>query len=112
MKHITNAQFETEVLGSKGPVIVDFYTDGCQPCRALSPILQELEEESNGALRVVKIDAAEEAALASSFGVTAVPALFLFSDGKCVGQTLGLKSKNNLKKWVDDALRTVAASPN
>ncbi len=108
MKQITGAQFDSEVIASKGPVIVDFYTEDCPPCRTLSPILQEWELESNGAIKVLKVDAATEAALASSYGVRAVPAVFLFSDGKCVAQTIGLKSKNNMKKWYDDALKTPA----
>jgi thioredoxin 1 len=109
MKQISSDQFDTEVLRSTEPVIVDFFTEDCAPCRAMSPILAELELEANNALRVVKVDAAAEAPLASSYRVNAVPAIFLFSNGKCVAQMVGLKSKNNLKKWADDALGAVAS---
>ena len=106
MKQITSTDFDSEVLAAIGPVLVDFFTEHCNPCRAMTPILQEWENEANGAIKIVKIDAASEAALASSYQVNAVPAFYLFSKGKCVGQTVGLKSKNNIKKWADEALRS------
>ena len=108
MKNVDSVQFSSEVLGSKEPVVVDFYTQDCQPCRALSPILEEWESESNGTFRVVKVDAATETTLASSYSVRAVPAVFLFSNGKCVGQSGGLKSKAGMKKWYEDALRSAS----
>jgi len=108
MKNVDSAQFSSEVLGSKEPLVVDFYTQECAPCRMMSPVLEEWESESNGAFRVVKVDAATEAALASSYGVRAVPAVFLFSSGKCIGQSVGLKSKADMKKWYEDTLRSAS----
>jgi thioredoxin 1 len=108
VKQITNSEFEAEVLRSKEPVLVDFFTDGCAPCRTMAPLLQELETESNGALKVVKVDAAAEPVLAASYRINAVPAFFAFANGKCVGQTLGMKSKSSMKKWFDDVLRSDA----
>ena len=105
MKQVTSADFESEVLTAGEPVIVDFYTDGCSPCRAMSPVLAEWEQEAKGALKVVKVDAAADYQLASSYRVNAVPAFFLFSKGKCIGQTMGLKSKSSMKQWFDDALK-------
>ena len=106
MRQITGAEFESEVLGSKEPVLVDFYTDGCQPCRMMAPVLQEMETEANGGFKVVKIDAAAEASLAVSYNVRSVPSFFAFVNGKCVGQTLGAKSKANMKMWLEDSIRT------
>lgn len=108
MKQITGAEFETEVLGSKEPVLVDFYTDSCAPCRMMAPVLQDLEKEGNGAFKVVKIDAAVEAALAASFRISGVPSFLAFANGVCVGQTVGAKSKTNIKKWFEDSVRTAA----
>ncbi len=104
MKQITGVEFESEVLGSKEPVLVDFYTDSCPPCRIMAPVLQEMETEANGQYKVVKIDAGVEGQLASSFRVNSVPAFFIFADGKCIGQTLGAKSKNSMKKWLEDSI--------
>jgi len=106
MRQITSTEFESEVLGSKEPVLVDFYTDSCPPCRAMAPVLQEMEAEANGAYKIVKVDAGTELQLASSYRVSAVPAFFVFANGKCVGQTLGAKSKTTMKKWVEDSIRS------
>lgn len=110
MKQINSAQFESEVLHAKGPVLVDFFTEGCSPCRALAPILQEWELESKTGVTVVKIDAVADQALAASYNVNAVPALFLFLNGKCIAQTVGLKSKRNLTQWIEDTLRAEATA--
>ena len=108
MKQISSTEFDAEVLRSKEPVLVDFFTDGCGPCRMLAPVLEELASEGNGLFKLVKVDAASESALAASLGVNAVPALFVFKNGNVIGQTIGLKSKASLKKWFEDSLRTAA----
>jgi thioredoxin 1 len=108
MKQVTGTEFDAEVLQSKQPVLVDFYTDGCSPCRMMSPVLEEMESEAGGQFKLVKIDAAAEPQLASSYGVRAVPAFYVFADGKCVSQTIGAKSKAAMKKWFEDSIRTVA----
>ena len=109
MKNITNTEFDFEVLASKQPVLVDFYTESCPPCRALAPVLQEWEQESANNLKFVKVDAATEQDLSVTYGVTVVPTLFLFSNGKVVAQTVGFKSKNALMQWAEEALRSVPA---
>ena len=106
MTQVTNANFDAEVLKSKEPVLVDFYTDTCPPCRMMAPVLAEIETEANGSLKVVKINAADEFELSSQFRVSGVPAFFAFANGKCVGQTVGAKSKANMKKWFEDSVRT------
>jgi thioredoxin 1 len=108
VKQITHSEFDAAVLRSREPVLVDFFTDGCGPCRMMAPILQEIETEANGALQVVKIDAATEPALAASYRVQAVPAFLAFVNGRCVGQTQGTKSKTSMKKWFADSLRSGA----
>lgn len=104
MKQISSTEFESEVLRATEPVLVDFFTDHCGPCRMLAPVLEEIGRESQGHIKVVKVDAASESALAASLGVNAVPALFAFKNGNVVGQTVGLKSKASLKKWFEDSL--------
>lgn len=108
MKQIASAEFESEVLRSKEPVLVDFYTQDCPPCRMMAPVLQEIETEASGRFKVVKVDAATELELAVSYGVRAVPAFFAFSNGKCVGQTVGAKSKANMKKWFEESVQAAA----
>jgi len=105
MKQVTAAEFESEVLRSKEPVLVDFFTETCPPCRMMAPVLQEIETEAQGQFKVVKVDAGTEMELAAGYGVRAVPAFFAFSNGQCVGQTVGAKSKANMKKWFEDSVR-------
>ena len=108
MKQVAAAEFESEVLRSKEPVLVDFFTETCPPCRMMAPVLQEIETEAQGQFKVVKVDAGTEMELAAEYGVRAVPAFFAFSNGKCVGQTVGAKSKANMKKWFEDSVRAGA----
>ena len=108
MKQVSGAEFDAEVLRSKEPVLVDFFTQDCPPCRMMAPLLQEISDEANGQFRIVKVDAAAEAELAASYNVRAVPAFYAFANGKCVGQTVGAKSKANMKKWFEDSIRVGA----
>ena len=108
MRQVTSGDFDAEVLRSEEPVLVDFYTDGCQPCRMMWPVLQEMETEAKGTFKVVKIDAASELELAASFRVSAVPSFLAFANGTCVGQTVGAKSKANMKKWFEDSVRVTS----
>ena len=106
MKQITNAELQSEVPGSKEPVMVDFYTNECQPCRMMAPVLNEMETEANGQFKIVKVDASAEQLLAVTYGVRSVPSFFAFINGKCVGQTTGAKSKAHMKKWFEESLHT------
>ena len=103
MKQISTDEFEAEVLRSGLPTLVDFYTEECPPCRMLAPILQELSDESAGRFKVIKVNAAEENALASQFGVFAVPNLLLFINGAPVGQKTGLQPKQALLDWIEES---------
>ena len=105
MKQVSGIDFETEVLRSKEPVLVDFFTETCPPCKMMAPVLQEISDEANGQFKIVKVDAATEAELAATYGVRAVPAFYAFANGKCVAQTVGAKSKANMKKWFEDSIR-------
>jgi len=103
MKQITSAEFESEVLAAPLPVLVDFYTEKCGPCRSLQPLLMEIEGEQTGKLKIVKVDAEKEGDLAVRFGVSNVPNLFLFRNGQCVAQRLGARSKKDLLAWIAQA---------
>ena len=103
MKQVGSKDFESEVLRSNVPVVVDFYTDGCPPCRLIAPLIEQIEQESAGQLKVVKVDAAAEPDFTASFRVTAVPTVFLFRGGQRVSQFTGAKSKRDIRKWIDDS---------
>ena len=86
-QHVTSAEFDYEVLESPTPVLVDFYSTHCPPCRALAPHLDRLAEEFAGCARIVKVNV--DPSLAVRFGVSAVPTLIWFEQGRPVERSLG-----------------------
>ena len=97
---LTKANFETEVLKSDKPVLVDFWAPWCGPCRMLAPVLAELAEEKAGTISVGKVNVDEEPELASRYGITGIPALLLFKDGQLVGTSVGFKPKSDLETFI------------
>ena len=101
--NITALNFETEVLQSDKPVLLDFYADWCGPCKMLSPILHELAEEKSGVLKVGKINVDEQMELAMRFQVSSIPMLVVFKDGKIVAKSVGYRSKAEIVAMVEGA---------
>lgn len=93
---LTGTNFEKEVLNSDIPVLVDFYADWCGPCKMLSPILSEIADENDGVIKVGKVNTDNEQELAVKFGITSIPALFVFKEGKVVNTSVGYTSKENI----------------
>jgi thioredoxin 1 len=81
---LTKSEFEKEVLGHSGDVLVDFFTPSCGPCRLMAPLLDEIAQEREGSFKIVKLDAWEHAELAAQYRVSAVPAFLFFRDGEVV----------------------------
>ena len=90
--HITKENFENEVLKSDRPVLLDFWASWCGPCRMVSPIIDEIAEETTDK-KVCKINVDEQPELAQVFGVMSIPTLVVMKDGEVVGQSVGVKSK-------------------
>ena len=93
---ITAGNFESEVLKSEQPVLLDFWAAWCPPCRALGPIVAEVAEELEGKVKVGKVNIDEEPVLAVKFGIASIPTLLVFKDGKITGQSIGLQGKSQI----------------
>ena len=98
--NITALNFETEVLQSDKPVLLDFYANWCGPCKMLAPVLHEIAEENADTLKVGKINVDEQMELAMRFQVDSIPMLVLFKDGKAVAKTVGYRPKAELARLV------------
>lgn len=102
VKHISEGQFDAEVLKDNGRVLVDFYADWCGPCKMLGPILEEVSDEVDK-LKVVKVNVDEAQALAQKYGVMSIPTVYLFDGGMNAGKFVGVKSKEEVIDFVMNA---------
>lgn len=93
---ITNENFEAEVLNSEKPVLVDFWATWCGPCKALSPVVDEVAEESDGSFVVGKINVDEQQELARKFRVMSIPTLLVFKGGEVANKSVGVISKEEI----------------
>lgn len=111
IKTITTQNFETAVLSSSKPILVDFWMDSCKPCHMLHPILDDLSEEFEDILDIGKIDVNAEYALAAQYKITAVPTMLLFKDGVLINKMIGLLSQQEIEESVMELLGVDHVNP-
>ena len=103
-KQIKDNEFESEVINSKLPVKIDFWAEWCGPCRMLAPILDQLSEEMNDKVKIVKMNIDENPETPSKFGVRGIPTMLLFKEGKQIATKVGVQPKNALQEWINSSL--------
>jgi len=101
---VNGNNFKQEVLESTVPVLVDFWAPWCMPCRMLAPIIEKLAEENEGKLKVCKLNTDENQNIAAQYGIQGIPTLIVFKEGKEVGRTVGVMSKEKLQEKLDPIL--------
>jgi len=102
-KEISDSEFQTYVLQSPMPVLVDFWAPWCGPCRAVAPILEEIAKENAARLRVAKLNVDECTQTAQQYAVRSIPTLLLFKDGKVIEQVIGSVPKAKLEELIKKA---------
>jgi thioredoxin 1 len=103
-KAVTDDSFQTDVLGAKGPVLVDFWAEWCNPCKAIAPVLEEIATDFAGRLTVAKINIDDNPNTPNTYAVRGIPTLILFKDGQPVSQKVGAAPRSVLRQWVEGAL--------
>lgn len=102
--HVTDASFESDVLNSDLPVLVDFWAEWCGPCKMIAPVLEEIATEYAGKLKVCKMDVDANTETAPKFGIRGIPTLIIFKNGSQEATKVGALSKTQLAEFVNGAL--------
>ncbi|MFP4200563.1 MAG: thioredoxin [Bacillota bacterium] len=101
---VSDDSFQTDVIESETPVLVDFWADWCAPCKMIAPVVEKIAEEKDGELRVAKLDVDQNQRTAVSMGVMSIPTLILFKDGEPVARLVGFASKEQLLAQIESHL--------
>ena len=101
IKNLNLDNFDNEISESKMPVLVDFWAEWCGPCKMLTPILEEISQELNQKVQVVKVNLDENQDLAMKYSIRSIPTLLLFSNGELIDTKVGLIPKNDIVNWLN-----------
>lgn len=102
--HLTDATFDSEVLETEVPVLVDFFAPWCGPCKMLGPVIEELAQAYDGKAKICKVDIDENDAITSKYGVQSVPTIIIFKNGEEVNRSVGYQDFDDLSETIDELL--------
>jgi thioredoxin 1 len=100
VKAVSDKDFDTEVVGAEGTVMVDFWAEWCGPCKNLMPIVEEVANEMGGKIKIVKVNIDESPEAPTKYGVRGIPTLMVFKGGKVVDTRVGGMPKSQLSEWL------------
>ena len=101
---VTDATFQRDVLGSAKPVLVDFFTDWCAPCKQIAPALEELSKELSDKITIAKINAEESPDVTNKYGVRGFPTMVIFKGGQVLASQSGALPKGKIKEWIERSI--------
>lgn len=101
VKIATDQNFESEVINSSTPALVDFWAEWCGPCKALAPLIDELANENAGKINVFKLNVDDNPDIAAKYGIRGIPTLLFFKNGKVANQSVGVSPKANLQNIIN-----------
>ncbi|MEY4882950.1 MAG: hypothetical protein RIS34_804 [Pseudomonadota bacterium] len=104
IKHVSDASFETDVLQSTHPVLVDYWAEWCGPCKMIAPILDEVATSYEGKLQIAKMNVDENRDIPAKFGIRGIPTLMIFKGGVLAATKVGAMSKSQLTAFIDQQL--------
>ena len=104
IKHISDASFDSDVIQSDKPVLVDYWAEWCGPCKMIAPILDEVSKDYDGKLRIAKMNVDENRDVPAKYGIRGIPTLMLFKDGQLAATKVGALSKAQLTAFIDSHL--------
>ena len=104
IKHTTDATFETDVLKSSHPVLVDYWAEWCGPCKMIAPILDEVATAYQGKLQIAKMNVDENRDIPAKFGIRGIPTLMIFKNGELAATKVGAMTKSQLTAFIDQQM--------
>ena len=104
IKNISDASFDSDVLNSDVPVLVDYWAEWCGPCKMIAPLLEDAAKQYDGRVIIAKLNVDENPETAAKFGIRGIPTLMLFKDGKAAATKVGAMSKSQLTAFLDESL--------